>query len=246
MPLKIIGAGFGRTGTASLYVALRQLGYPCYHMFEVLQNKANKTHLRFWREVGNAPAGVQHDWEKVFANYTAAVDFPAAAVWRDLLAAYPDAKVILTLHPKGAAGWYESTYETIYAPQRMWQTTVLEYTTPFGRNMADMSRKLIWGRALKDTMDDRDRAIARYNAHIDEVKAAVPQAQLLVFSADQGWAPLCGFLGLPVPEGAFPAVNDRKEIKKMLNGIMNGAYVVLAVGGILAAGLVYATIRLFG
>lgn len=38
MALKIIGAGFGRTGTLSVYTALNQLGFPCYHMFEVLEN----------------------------------------------------------------------------------------------------------------------------------------------------------------------------------------------------------------
>ena len=42
MPLKIIGAGFGRTGTTSLYMALGQLGFPCYHMYELAFNKAKK------------------------------------------------------------------------------------------------------------------------------------------------------------------------------------------------------------
>lgn len=243
MPLKIIGAGFGRTGTASLYNALKALGYPCYHMFEVINNKANRTHLGFWRRVANAPAGAQQEWKKVFANYTAAVDFPAAAVWRELLAAYPDAKVILTLHPKGADAWYESTYETIYAPERMWQATVLKYSTPFGFNMADMTRKLIWQRALEGTMEDRDKAIARYNEHAEEVRRTVPQDRLLVFTVDQGWEPLCRFLGASVPSGAFPNVNERKEIKKMLAGLMRGAYFILALGAVLVAAIVYATIR---
>ena len=38
MPLDLIGVGFGRTGTASLRLALNRLGYPCYHMFEVMKN----------------------------------------------------------------------------------------------------------------------------------------------------------------------------------------------------------------
>jgi len=102
MPLKIIGAGFGRTGTLSAYTALNQLGFPCYHMFEVLENKNNKSHLDFWRRVGNAESGMQHDWEQVFSRYTAAVDNPASCVWRELMVAYPDAKVLLTVHPRGA------------------------------------------------------------------------------------------------------------------------------------------------
>ena len=244
MPLEIVGAGFGRTGTLSLQTALTALGYPCYHMLEIINNKANRGHLRFWGRVANAPEGSQQNWEEVFANYRAAVDFPAAAVWRELVAAYPDAKVILSLHPKGAAGWYESAYETIYAPERMWQAKVIEYTTPFGRSMGDMTHKLIWGRALKGTMNDRDKALARYHAHIEEVRAAVPPDRLLVFSADQGWEPLCRFLGVAVPADAFPNVNDRKQIKKMIAGMMQGAYFILALGAVLVAVLVYLAIRL--
>ena len=243
MPLEIIGAGFGRTGTLSLQHALSALGYPCYHMFEVISNRANKDHLKFWRAVGNAPSGTQQDWERVFAKYRAAVDFPAASVWRELIAAYPDAKVILSLHPKGPAAWYESTWETIHTPQRMWQADVLELTTPFGRNMQDMTRKLIWQRSLKNTMDDRERAIARYQEHAEEVKAAVPPERLLVFSVDQGWEPLCRFLGVPVPATPFPNVNDRNEIKKQIALLTRGAYVIVAAGIAIVAALIYAAIR---
>ena len=45
MTLAVIGAGFGRTGTASLRSALERLGFaPCYHMFEVV---AQPAHSRF-------------------------------------------------------------------------------------------------------------------------------------------------------------------------------------------------------
>jgi hypothetical protein len=245
MALNVIGAGFGRTGTLSAYTALNQLGLPCYHMFEVLENKANKTHLDFWRKVANAPAGTQHDWNQVFANYTAAVDNPACCVWRELMQSYPDAKVLLTLHPKGAEAWYESTMDTIYFTENRWQFKVLALATPFGKKMGDMSRKLIWRRNHKGTMEDRARAIAHYQQHIEEVKAAVPPDRLLIFSADQGWEPLCKFLGMPVPPGPFPNVNDRAQIKKVIAGITVGAYVILAAAAAVAAGLVYATTRLF-
>ena len=82
MPLKVIGAGYGRTGTMSTYSALKQLGFPCYHMIEVLQNKANKTHLDFWRMVANSPPGTKHDWEQALSQYTAAVDNPTCCVFR--------------------------------------------------------------------------------------------------------------------------------------------------------------------
>ena len=34
--IKVIGAGFGRTGTDSLRIALNELGLKCYHMHELM------------------------------------------------------------------------------------------------------------------------------------------------------------------------------------------------------------------
>ena len=243
MPLQIIGAGFGRTGTMSTYTALSALGFPCYHMFEVLRNPANKTHLDFWRKVADAPDAPRNDWETIFARYTASVDNPAACVWRELMRAYPDAKVLLTLHPKGGDAWYESVMETIYFTESTWQFKVLKLFTPFGRKFGAMSHKLIWQHLHRNTMPDRAKAVAFYNQHIEEVKAAVPAAKLLIFSANQGWAPLCQFLGVAVPNGPFPNVNDRAEFQKIKKGIARGAYVILGVGAVIALAMAYGIVR---
>ena len=244
MTLAIIGAGFGRTGTASLYTALNQLGFPCYHMFEVMQNKQNKTHLDFWLRVARAAPDVRHDWEQVFSRYTAAVDNPACCVWRELMQAYPEARVILTLHPKGAQTWYESTVETIYFTETHWQFKVLQLLTPFGRKFGAMSHRLIWQRAHQGSMGDRRTAVDFYPRHIDTVKAAVPPERLLVFSVDQGWEPLCRFLGVPVPATPFPNVNDRAEFARIIGGMKKGAYALLAAGAAVIATITYASLRL--
>lgn len=245
MALKLIGAGFGRTGTWSTFVALNQLGFPCYHMHEVLMNKANKHHLAFWHKVANSAPGTQHDWNIALANYTATVDNPACCVWRELLAANPEAKVLLTLHPRGAEAWYESTIDTIYFTENVWQFRVLYWLTPFGRTFGDMSRKLIWGRTLKGVMDDKAKAVARYEAYIDEVKAAVPPERLLVFTVTEGWSPLCCFLGVPEPAEPFPNLNDRASVKQVIAGVIKGAYVTLGGYAVAAAAVVGGLVWLF-
>ncbi|TAL03686.1 MAG: hypothetical protein EPO08_03590 [Rhodospirillaceae bacterium] len=243
MALKIIGAGFGRTGTMSTYQALNQLGFPCYHMAEVTKNPP---HLNFWLKVADAPAGTQQDWDEVFADYVAAVDHPACDVWRELMAAYPDAKVILTLHPKGAEAWYASTMETIYFTEDAWQFSVMAAVIPATRRFKEMVHKLVWQRAHKGAMKDRATVIAQYNDHIREVQAAVPADRLLTYSVDQGWEPLCGFLGVPVPATPFPRVNDRADFKKNMARANKVAYSVLALGGLIAMGLGYMAVRFLG
>ena len=96
MGLKIIGSGFGRTGTMSTKMALEQLGFgPCHHMVEVMGNPAQPAH---WKA---RAAGQEMDWAEVFEGYQAQVDFPGASVWHELSIAFPEAKVIHTERPRG-------------------------------------------------------------------------------------------------------------------------------------------------
>ncbi len=106
-----------------------------------------------------------------------------------------------------------------------------------------MSRKLIWQRSHRGTMNDRAKAIAHYQQHIEEVKSAVPADRLLIFSVDQGWEPLCKFLGVPAPKDAFPNVNDRTAIKKVIAGMTRGAYIILGSAALAAAVLIYSVVR---
>lgn len=246
MALKVIGVGFGRTGTASLYQALTQLGFPCYHMFEVMDNPKNKSHIDFWLKVANAPPGTQQDWNEVFERYTAAVDNPACVVWRELLAANPDAKIVLTLHPKGAQSWYESSMETVYFTETMWQFDVVRALTPFGRKFGELTRKLIWDRGHEGTMSNRARALAYYEQHVERIKREVPAEKLLIFKATEGWGPLCKHLDVPVPATPFPNVNDRVAFKKITGKIVVGAYVLLGLHALVLLGLGYAAAKLLG
>jgi hypothetical protein len=211
MTLKIIGAGYGRTGTSSIRQALDDLGYPCYHMADVLFNPANKADVDFWQEVADGDPMASHDWDRVFGRYSATVDYPACAAWRALVRDHPEAKVLLTLHPKGAEAWYDSCLTTIYAG------TDLDSATDFGARINGMMDQLIWKGMMQGTMEHRDQAIARYEAHIAEVKAEVPADRLLVFTATDGWEPLCAFLGHPVPEAPFPNVNNREHMAQVMN-----------------------------
>jgi len=260
MSIKIIGVGFGRTGTLSVHTALNELGFPCYHMKEVLLNTKKTTHpvrefflstqktihLDFWLRVANSPEGTEHDWNEVFENYSATVDFPGCCVWRELIKVYPDAKVLLTLHPRGPRTWYESTLSTIYATEIMWEFKVLSFFIPKMRKFIDMSRKLVWSRSLRGTMVDPERAIARYNEHIEEIEKEVTSERLLIYSVDQGWEALCKFLDVPVPETNYPNVNDRAEQRRTLSNITMIAYFLIVVNVLFIAGLIYMGSKFLG
>ncbi len=203
MSLQIIGAGFGRTGTLSLKTALEQLGYPCYHMVECFPK--GPAHWKLWEE---ALAG-NPDWDALFEGFTATVDFPACTSYQALADYYPDAKVILSV--RDPEKWYQSLQDTIFAPH--W----IEFlpTSEAGAYMKATINDYFDGR-----MHDRDHLVRRFQEHTEAVKAAIPPERLLVFEAVHGWAPLCEFLGHPVPEGDYPHVNDTQATKDIINAII--------------------------
>jgi hypothetical protein len=47
-------------------------------------------------------------------------------------------------------------------------------------------------------------------AHSDKVRSVVPSTQLLEMELNDGWEPLCTFLGVSVPHEPFPRANDAK------------------------------------
>lgn len=107
MSLKVIGAGFGRTGTLSLKMALEQLGLgPCYHMVEVFKHR---DHLPRWIA---AHEGAETDWADLFSGYAATVDWPSCNLWQAQLEAFPEAKILLSRRDPKA--WYRSVMNTIY------------------------------------------------------------------------------------------------------------------------------------
>jgi hypothetical protein len=109
-----------------------------------------------------------------------------------------------------------------------------------------MVTRLVWQRSHQGTMADRAKAIAFYEQNTERVKSAVPSDRLLVFSADQGWEPLCGFLGLPLPAGAYPEANDRAVFKKNIAGMAMAAYGIIALAVLVAGAALYGAARLAG
>jgi hypothetical protein len=202
--VKVIGAGFGRTGTLSLRIALEQLGFTrCYHMTEVMSRRHDHAQLWLQRAQGQAV-----DWRQLFEGYEATVDFPACTYYRELMDAFPDAKVLLSV--RSAESWYDSARATIHASSSVPLPVPLRWI-PFANAMTTAVRLAIWGPGglFDGRFLERNYALAVYERWNESVKAEVPAERLLVFDVREGWGPLCSFLNVPVPDKPFPRVNQR-------------------------------------
>src|SRR5436305_3467233 len=223
MSIKIIGAGFPRTGTNTLRESLEMLGFnKTYHMKQLLVHPENLHYWTILKETGTT------NWEALYDGYQATVDFPCYPWYKEHMKQYPDAKVILSTRP--FEKWYESYHTTI------WQTH-----NPSEERKAEMEQKVAASPQLQATMPvmafakqclndghfqgkflDKEFMEKVFNDHNEEVKNYVPADKLLVFDACEGWEPLCAFLGVEVPNEPLPHTNKKEDFAAMVGQLLQG------------------------
>jgi hypothetical protein len=206
--MKLIGVGFGRTGTASVKTALERLGYgPCYHMSEVV---GRSERVRQWLAVSQ---GDELSWDRVFDGFGSSVDWPGAVYWRELADHYPDAKLLLTV--RDPEQWHRSVKDTIFRGAehrtsgfgRLSAAALKRWSPEFGDYTA-MLEEVVHQRVFGGDVITKEHLIRVFEQHIAQVRTEIPAERLLIFDVRHGWNPLCDFLGEPVPDEVFPHVND--------------------------------------
>ncbi|KAL3456151.1 NAD dependent epimerase/dehydratase [Aspergillus heterothallicus] len=212
--MKVLAFGMPRTGTMSLYTALNELGYNCYHMAEAALDYRNgsltnwnKAIVAKYDEIGEEFRG--EDFDKMLCAYDAVTDIPSILFAEELMDAYPDAKIILTI--RDVNEWLPSMERSLCRILKMKRWRFLE--------LIDNSFTLPYLRILRTTLNlwtdnnirDKDQLAAAYIAHYAQIRgrALMRGHRVLEYRVADGWEPLCRFLKKPVPEKEkpFPWVN---------------------------------------
>jgi hypothetical protein len=158
-----------------------------------------------------------------------------------MMGAYHDVAQFINCERSSAQVWRESLNETIGRTQQIYYRIpsmlipVFAFSLRPGLAAMNARAKRTLGGSFYGPKTDLDL----YYAHNEHVKQVVPKDKLLEFDVKDGFKPLCDFLGLPVPkddqgkELAFPHVNDRQQISKVMNRFVIvgwSLYVVTFVG----------------
>jgi len=230
----VIGAALPRTGTASLQRALSILGLKAFHMTDAAPGDYSPEFIEAFNEANPKPL-----FNKVLANgFNATLDFPIALLWKEQFEAFPSAKVILT--SRSAESWAKSMIH-LYRAFRMttnwpWlkivpisrlagQTYMSAESSlrksgcvivPFNDRKFKRHKVFPWVFISEEYLD-AEKCAEFQRSYIQEVVSTVPKENLLVFSAADGWEPLCNFLNVPVPPIPFPSVNTRKDLDTIRN-----------------------------
>ncbi|HWD11436.1 MAG TPA: sulfotransferase [Solirubrobacteraceae bacterium] len=219
--MRVIGAGLPRTGTLTQKLALEQLGLgPCYHWVNVI---ADLDQVELWDRAmdGQAP------WEQLFAGHNCTVDWPGGYFYEELMDAYPDAKVLLSVRDPEA--WERSFRETIWTMSHGRSLMPLlaharAEVDPRFRRYLELVDRMFWGPQGTFAAGHAEpaRLIEQMLAHHERVKRSVAPERLLVWEVGEGWEPLCEFLDVPVPAEPLPHANDRGEfVERVIGGALD-------------------------
>ncbi|CAM1507522.1 Fc.00g071630.m01.CDS01 [Cosmosporella sp. VM-42] len=212
VPMKVLILGLGRTGTASMRAAMKQLGYvDTYHMMNC--SIENPPDALMWMDALTAKYDkkgepfTRDDWDQLLGNAQAVCDWPSIAFAKELIEAYPEAKVVLT--NRDVDSWHASTMKTVY-----WRVTdpELRWLSHFdwAASMYYPMLKKFFDGFFEGDFPGKGKEV--FKRHYAEVRSLVPKENLLEFRVQDGWEPLCKFLDEPVPKGSmFPNVNDNSD-----------------------------------
>ncbi|KAI4257310.1 MAG: hypothetical protein L6R42_005754, partial [Xanthoria sp. 1 TBL-2021] len=234
--MQVLALGLSRTGTMSLQAALNKLGYKCYHMAEVPNNK-KKGHFWCWHEAmlskfnGTGPKYTPADLAHLLEDYSAVTDIPCVLFSDELLTAFPHAKVILT--NRDPDRWLQSI-EKLYSIITWKSMNLLARFEPdIGKYLSILQMAITSWTYPGSDWQDRSQLRAGFLRHYQHVRASVPPDRLLEFRSEDGWGPLCAFLEKQVPADRYPFVNAGNELFHIHYALVAVTAMSLIVKGLL-------------
>lgn len=169
------------------------------------------------------------EFDQLLGHWGATTDQPAALFAEELVQAYPEAKVVLV--ERDIDRWYKSYSECVIDGAN---NPFIPLATKIDRRiigrmgeLTDLIVKYCFNvhepraRGLMNNPEFfsqwRANAKRTYLEHNKMVKQVTPKDRLLTFKLEDGWEPLCRFLGKPVPEVPFPRVNETEAVKEKIS-----------------------------
>ena len=214
--MKVICAGAGKTGTKSIAKALRHLGFTVFDFEEQTFD-----FLDHWVDVFQN--GAKPDVKRVYQNADVCVDTPGNLFFEEILEAFPDCKVILSVREEDS--WIESAVRQVDSLYAL-RSKIVSMLSPTARKM-EYFLDSFFNFAI-GSCNTRSTYIIRKRYRIlnHRVKSIVPADKLLVYNVKEGWKPLCDFLECEVPTVAFPHENIKAEATKKIMRSRYGQQVI--------------------
>ena len=170
----------------------------------------------------------REDFDALLGHSVAVTDAAASVFAAEMIAAYPEAKVVLNRRPDLDA-WHQSAITNVAGIAKSWHVYLTSWCTSYGYWAWSVWERYLWRLLFRAEDGNVAHAIRRngkwiYREHENMIRGLVPKENILEWSVDDGWEPLCKvnrtsilailvanrtqFLGKPVPNEPFPATNN--------------------------------------
>ncbi|ETS02523.1 hypothetical protein M419DRAFT_78321 [Trichoderma reesei RUT C-30] len=225
--LQVIGAGFARTGTVSMALALEKIldGPVCHGGTQLLGREDD--YVQKWLAVYAA----KNDRSKRLAalrevtrGFLAITDTPGTHFIEELCEIYPDAIVIGW--KRDPEKWWKSMEQMIKHAMPGWLRWYL-IIMPGWRWFPVIMREMKLAQM---------RNLGILEHYYSKVEQAVPENRMHWVELSDGWEPLCKILDKPVPDCPFPRANDSKAVEETARHVFKKtAMAWLGILGVLVA-----------
>jgi len=213
--MKVVFASYSKTGTKTMAEALRTLGYKCYDFMENYEYLGDE-----WMKLMTV-GGTTEDIKRMLKDVDAVMDIPACIFWEEILKAFPDVKIIFCERPEH--DWWISmkrqleTFHTI-------DMKLMRFLSFKHRKLNNWIKQcLLIGFGVsstfhwtKPTTHNEMASKYAYRKHNSYLLQNAPKKQLHLLRLEDGWEPLCKFLGVEIPDLPFPHLNKKGSITKTI------------------------------
>lgn len=260
IPMAVLCLGPPRSATESLAVALQQLGFTTYHGWDVVSEQPPRT--RQWVKLADQKWGpsqngdsniTREQFDELLGHADALADSIPFAYPAELVAAYPEAKVILN-YREDLDAWHRSVCRTFATAADSWFIWLVARFSPQLFWSYEHQPNLLWRHLFRSGRQSSSFGIRScgkwvYREHCAMVRGLMvgQENRYLEWKVEDGWGPLCKFLGKEVPAEPFPRLNDASAFEQAANKVvMSQALIALrnmAIFGALLVGSVAALSR---
>lgn len=205
--MQVLALGLSRCGTESLKLALEELGYQgVYHGFELTGSHSVSWCKLLDRKFKGASI-TREDFDRVIGDFEAVTDVPCNMLADDMIAAYPDAKVILNRR-KDMDAWDRSCRETLCRVLRdSYRLKALALFCADYFWLRQFTMRMI-SDYFKGSFERHGKEVyVEHYRKLEDILGGSSRGRYLSWTVEAGWEPLCQFLDKPVPLTPFPSGN---------------------------------------
>lgn len=221
-PMEVLCVGPPRSATESLQQALLILGYDhTYHGWDIMFE--NPHNMQGWTRLARKkffpPADNKGDctisaeeFDELLGHAVAVTDAASSVFAAEMIKAYPQAKVVLNTR-RDLDKWHQSAVNTLVGVNENWTFWCMTW---WGKNVFwawHVYERMLWRCFFRCPDGSLDSGIRRtgkwvYREHCAMIRGLVPEENLLEWTVEDGWEPLCQFLGKDIPDVEFPNTNS--------------------------------------